>query len=229
MSCVDSTRHAPAVKDHFSAIPNRLQDDPRLKPRDLATVAAILRYARAKDWASMSNHALANHGRCGERSIQYSLARLEAAGWISRQACDDAPGSRSGRIIYLNWRRRETPCTPGVKAASPRPVHPVAPELESEERKENPAPLSLDGSGPGPQTDGGPTLPSDPLDYAALGWLDRPAADPLRKIAEKALAARVKGPTAPETHRVAPYDRRLLPRAPGGMVVMLGRQLDGRR
>ncbi|WZP01142.1 hypothetical protein EP7_005591 (plasmid) [Isosphaeraceae bacterium EP7] len=79
MSYVDSTRAAAAVKDHFSAIPNRLQDDPRLKRRDLATVAAILRYARAKDWASMSNHALANHGRCGERSIE------SLAGMLGRQ------------------------------------------------------------------------------------------------------------------------------------------------
>jgi hypothetical protein len=226
MSCVDSTRHAPAVKDHFSAIPNRLQDDPRLKPRDLATVAGILRYARAKHWASMSNHALANHGRCGERSIQYSLARLEAAGWITREGCDDAPGSRSGRIIYLNWRPRETPCTPDMKAASPRPVQPVAPEVETEERKEKPAPLGLDS--PGPQTKDGPPPPSDPLDYAALGWLARPASDPLRKIAEKALAGRLAGPQTARGVDQATKPSRSLLRAPGTLAGLLGRQLTGR-
>ncbi|WZP01152.1 hypothetical protein EP7_005605 (plasmid) [Isosphaeraceae bacterium EP7] len=228
LSCVDSTRLAPAVKDHFSALPNRLQDDPRLKPRDLATIAAILRYARAKHWASMSNHALADHGRCSERSIQYSLARLEHSGWISREACDDAPGSRSGRIIYLNWRRPETPCTPDLKTASPQPVLPVAPEVDSEEREEKPAHLSLDGSGPDGQMKTGPTPLPDPLDYAALGWLDRPASDPLRKIAEKALASRMAGPPAPGSGRKASVPSRSLLRAPGSLAEMLGRQLGGR-
>jgi hypothetical protein len=228
MSCVDSTRATAAVKDHFSALPNRLQDDPRLKPRDMVTIAGILRYARNKHWASMSNRALCIHGRCEERTIQYSLDRLERAGWIRREACPDAPGSLSGRLIYLMWRTPETRCTPPVQRPASRPVPLVAPEAETEERKEKPAPQGLDSPGPGRQTEDGPPPPTDPLDYAALGWLDRPASDPLRKIAEKALAARLAGPTAAHAVVQASRPSRSLLRAPGSLAGILGRQLTGR-
>jgi hypothetical protein len=224
MSCVDSTRRAPAVKDHFSAIPNRLQDDPRLTPRDIAVVAAILRYARAKTWASMSNRTLASHCRCGERTVQLCLARLQACGWITRTPCHDAPGA-SGRLVYLNWRRAETDCAPPAKAVAPPAAQLIAPEVEGQKREDEPAPRSLDGSGPGRQTEAGPTPPPDPLDYAALGWLDRPANDPLRKIAEKALAARLAGPPSPRGVDQAVRPSRSLLRAPGSLAGMLGRQL----
>ncbi|WZP01095.1 hypothetical protein EP7_005539 (plasmid) [Isosphaeraceae bacterium EP7] len=228
MSYVDSTRLAPPVKDHFSAVLNRLQDDPRLKPRDILTVASILRFARAKSWASMSNQTLAGMGRCGERTIQLSLARLEAAGWIRRKSTTADIGSSTGRLIYLSWRPGETPCASTAPAVAPPPTPSIAPEVKGQKKEEKPAPLSLDGSGPGQPTKAGPTLSSDPLDYAALGWLDRPASDPLRKIAEKALASRMAGPPAPGLGRKASVPSRSLLRAPGSLAGMLGRQLADR-
>ncbi|WZP01258.1 hypothetical protein EP7_005664 (plasmid) [Isosphaeraceae bacterium EP7] len=126
-SQVDSTRTATGVKEHFSAVPNRLQDDARLKPRDLMTIAGILRYARSKHWASMSNRALCTHGRCEERTIQYSLDRLERSGWIRRVACPDAPGSRSGRLIYLTWRSPDADCPPPRGPLHPPPCYPLHP------------------------------------------------------------------------------------------------------
>jgi hypothetical protein len=228
MSCVDSTRPTFAVKEHFSAVPNRLQDDPRLKPRDLVTIAGILRYARQKRWASMSNRALAKHGRCSERTIQLSLARLEAAGWIIRKSTTVYIGSNTGRLIYLSWRPADADCAPPAAAIAPPATTPVAPEVKTEEREEKPAPAGLDSPGPVGQTKTGPTPPSDPLDYAALGWLDRPPTDPLRRIAEKALAARLAGPPVAETSRKPSSPPRSLLRAPGSLAGMLGRQLGGR-
>jgi hypothetical protein len=228
MSCVDSTRLAPAVKDHFSAVLNRLQDDPRLKPRDIFVIASILRFARQKSWASMSNATLASLGRCTERTIQLSLARLEAAGWIRRKSTTVDIGSSTGRIIYLCWRPGETPCAPTTTAIAPPAPTPVAPEVNEQEREEKPAPQGLGSPGPGGQTETGPTPPTGPLDYAALGWLDRPASDPLRKIAEKALAARLMGPPAPETSKKPSNPSRSILRAPGSLAGMLGRQLGGR-
>ncbi|WZP01257.1 hypothetical protein EP7_005663 (plasmid) [Isosphaeraceae bacterium EP7] len=66
-----------------------------------------------------------------------------------------------------------------------------------------------------------------PLDYATLGWLDRPESDPLRRIAEKAMAARLGPPPASDAGKPARPARSLLgpPRTLAGM---LGRQL-GRR
>jgi hypothetical protein len=215
-SCVDSTRAVAPVQEHFSAVPNRIQDDARLKPRDLVTIAGILRYARQKPWASMSNRALCTHGRCEERTIQYSLDRLERAGWIRRRACPDAPGSRSGRLIYLTWRTPDADCTPPPRPAAPPPVPAIAPELESEVRERKTAPAGL-GS-PGPEEKAGDR---GPLDYAALGWLDRPESDPLRRIAEKALAARL-GPPAPAKPARPPRSLLGPPRTLAGM---LGRQL----
>ncbi|CAN0491778.1 unnamed protein product, partial [Phaeothamnion confervicola] len=81
-----------------------IAEDPRLLPRDLATVAGILKFARTRAWASMSNQTLANLGRCSKRTIQLSLARLEAAGWIKRVETDAEIGSATRRVVYLTWR-----------------------------------------------------------------------------------------------------------------------------
>jgi hypothetical protein len=228
MSCVDSTRHAFAVKEHFSAVPNRLQDDPRLKPRDLVTIAGILRYARQKNWASMSNRALARHGRCSERTIQLSLRRLEAAGWIRRKSTTVDIGSNTGRLVYLCWRPGEADCAPPAASLAPPAMTPVAPEVKTEEREEKPAPTGLGCPGPGGQTETGPTPPTGPLDYAALGWLDRPESDPLRKIAERALAARMAGTPVIETSLKPSSPPQSLLRVPGSLAGMLGRQLGQR-
>jgi hypothetical protein len=237
LSYVDSTRAAAPRKSFFSAVPNDLQDDLRLKPRDIQVVASILRYARQKNWASMSNRTLANHGRCGERTIQLSLARLEATGWIRRKSTSADIGSSTGRIIYLAWRSGEMPCAPPASSVAPPPPSSIAPEVEEQKSERKPAPRSLDGSGPGPQTGGdapttllaNPPLPAGPPDYVALGWLDRPATDPLRKIAEKALAARLAGPPATASAMKRPsIPGARPPMPPGTLAVRLGRALADR-
>ena len=229
MSNVDSTRAAAARKPFFSALPHDLQDDHNLRPRDILTVASILRFARAKPWASMCNRTLASMGRCSERTIQLSLARLEAAGWIRRQTSDAPAAGRTGRLVYLNWRTCETHCAPPPTAVAPPPVAPIAPELKGQREKEKPAPAGSGSPGPDRQTEEArPVESSEVVDYAALGWLDRPASDPLRQIAEKALAARLAGPQRPEpTGSASPVHRPLMgpPRTLAGM---LGRSL-GRR
>ena len=228
MSYVDCTHAVAPRKSFFSAVPHDLLNDPRLKPRDILLIASILRFARAKGWATMSNRTLASMGRCSVRTIQNSLARLEFCGWIRRVATDDAPGSASGRLIYLNWRTHETAVAPPVQRPTPSPMQPVAPEVKEQERERKAAPMGLNSPGPDGETKAGPTPPSDPLDYAALGWLDRPASDPLRKIAEKAIAARLAGPAAPKTSKKSSGPPRPLLRAPGSLAGMLGRQLAGR-
>jgi DNA-binding MarR family transcriptional regulator len=227
LSCVHSTRLlAPCKASYFSALTNDIQDDPRLKPRDLQVYAALLRFARQKGWASVGNKSLASLCRCTPRTIQTSLARLEAAGWVHRVATADAPGSASGRVVYL--RPREMADAPPVKPTTPPPVKSAAPESEEQENKREPAPLGLGSPGPGRQTEDRPTPPAGPLDYAALGWLDRPASDPLRRIAEKALASRLAGPPPIGNADQPARPPRSIPGAPGSLAGMLGRQLGGR-
>jgi hypothetical protein len=228
MSTFDCTRAALPRKSFFSAVPHHILDDPRLKPRDILTLASILRFARQKNWASMSNGTLASLGRCGERTIQLSLKRVEGTGLIRRQATTADIGSSTGRIIYLCWRSDEPDCAPPPAAIAPPPPTSIAPEAREQKREEKPAPQSLDGSGPGGQTKDGPTPPPGSLDYAALGWLDRPASDPLRRIAEKALAARLAGPTLIGNVDQTARPPRSLPGAPGTLAGRLGRQLGGR-
>ena len=102
---------------------------------------------------------------------------------------------------------------------APLPVQSVAPELESEGRERKTAPVGLNSPGPAETVED-----RGPLDYAALGWLDRPESDPLRKIAERALAARLAPPVVPPVGKPARPLRSLLgpPRTLAGM---LGRQL----
>ena len=243
-SCVDSTRARSPRKSFFSAVPHELQDDHRLKPRDILTIASILRFARSKNWASMSNRTLASMGRCTERTIQLSLARLEAAGWIRRTPSSADIGSSTGRLIYLTWREGATDCAPPVTGIAPPAPSSVAPELEEQERERKTAPMGLDSPGPDGQTKDGPAppinaipttttaspsapLPVELLDYQALGWLDRPVSDPLRQIAEKALAGRMAGPAASRGVVQASKDPRSLLGHPGTLAGMLGRHLGG--
>jgi DNA-binding MarR family transcriptional regulator len=194
MTSFDCTRATLPHKPFFSALTNEFQDDPRLKPRDLQVFAALLRFARQKNWASVGNKSLASLCRCTPRTIQSSLARLEAAGWVRRVATVDAPGSASGRLVYL--RPREIGDAPPVKSPSTTPVKSAAPESEEQGIKREAASAALDGPTPTGQMKDGPPPPHEPLDYAALGWLDRPESDPLRQIAERALAARLAGPAS---------------------------------
>ncbi|MEJ7637536.1 MAG: helix-turn-helix domain-containing protein, partial [Singulisphaera sp.] len=66
--------------------------DRRLKPLDVLLVAVLLRYARSKSvcWASVPTLA-GDVGRC-VRMVQYSLKRLQMAGWLRFEADSNPTG-----------------------------------------------------------------------------------------------------------------------------------------
>jgi hypothetical protein len=164
----------------FAALPHDLIADKQLKATDVRLAGIVMRYARAKAtaWPSVKTLAADLH-RC-ERTVQYALKRLAAAGWITSRP---APNP-TGRLLVLAWR--EARCTPPVQRpysqGLPRPQA-VAPESEKGREREGSA-LAI----------GQTQTPEQPMTHAELlawygdvGWLKLPASDPLRRIAERAL------------------------------------------
>lgn len=222
LSTVHSTRTHVDRKAFFTQVPDALAEDPRLKTRDVTTVMGILRFARAKSWASMGNATLASMGRCTPRTIQLSLARLEAAGWIRRVETEAEIGSVTRRLIYLVWRESAANCAPPAPTIAPPPLKPIAPEPDTQENQTRTAGEALNGPRPDPQTSTlAPSPPRTPSKAPARpvtprsaclpryptyrkadpmpadpelfrDWLSKPVGDPLRLMAERTLAGKAR-------------------------------------
>jgi hypothetical protein len=156
----------------YAALPHDLITDRRLTGTDVRLVGVILRFARAKAEAWPSVKTLAHElGKC-ERTVQYGLRRLEAAGWIVTRPADNP----TGRILVLAWR--EIPCTPPVQ----RPYSQGMPRLAPEAKK-------LRGEEKGsaaPRRESKPQTPQERTTFwAETGWLAYPVGHPLRRLAER--------------------------------------------
>lgn len=184
-----STR--PAQPRPFAAVPHDLAADLRLKPLDVRLAAVLLRYARAKAscWPGVKALA-ADVGRC-ERTVQYSLKRLAAVGWIEF-APDPNP---TGRLIVLTWRKPVAP--PRCNSRTDEPAskaQAVAPECRTGD-KEKPSALGLEGPPPAKQEPERPSTHAElALEYESLGWLAKPPGDPLRALAERSLQRTLERP-----------------------------------
>ena len=118
---VDCTRPSGGRKGvlPYSALPHDLVADHRLSPTDVRVAAALMFWARGKD------HCWPSDGTIGARvgrspgTVQRSLRRLEAAGWIAREK---TTANRTGRLIVLAWRRAGArPLTPVAQRGPGRP------------------------------------------------------------------------------------------------------------
>src|SRR4051812_14046471 len=85
----------------FSALPHDILRDRRLIPTDVAIVAALLVYARSGPACWPAVRTLAHDVGRSRRTVQLSLARLRAAGWIA----DRPDANPTGRVIVLLWRQ----------------------------------------------------------------------------------------------------------------------------
>lgn len=106
----------------YAAIPHDLAEDHRLTPLDLAVVRVLLKYARNLDRCWVLVAIIAAAVRRGRRSVQLSLRRLEASGWL---ATEPAP-NRSGRAFVLTWRV-DAPEVVAPAVVAPPPPEPIAP------------------------------------------------------------------------------------------------------
>jgi hypothetical protein len=199
----------------FAALPHDLIADKRLKATDVRLAGILLRYARDKStcWPSVATLG-ADLGRC-RRTVQTSLRRLEAAGWISTRP---APNP-TGREFVMVWREQadadardrhrlaeqlpysqglpsakgaQSPALGGRDAAPAVGAQSPAPESRPEREKREGSALARDQS----------NTPERPMTHAELlswygdvGWLKLPVSDPLRRIAERALERAVGSPS----------------------------------
>jgi hypothetical protein len=197
-----TAKPAPAPADRrprrpYSPVPHDLRKDPRLKCRDIAVAAALLAFARDKPTCWPSNARLAAETGCRSvRTIQASLARLRAAGWIH---VEQGASNPTGRLITLVWRAEE--CAPPAPPVAPRAVHAVAPESPSAEKQKK-LEAVRPGGGPPAVRESKPVEPSrEDLERWAAGT------DPLlRRIARAAMAEAGELPAeqAPNRPRTGP-------------------------
>ncbi|MBV8607594.1 MAG: helix-turn-helix domain-containing protein [Singulisphaera sp.] len=178
----------------FAALPHALNEDPRLTPRAVRVAAAVLKHARDAAACSPSNRTLAAACRCCVRTVQYALAELRAAGWITLER------GPAGRVIRLAWRAAppcngvrdpvQPPAPPPcngvrdpVQRAAPPPcngLHPKEKTGEGEERNVTDLPPPEDAASPGPRpgpaTAPRPAAPVRPLleELKALPGADEP-------------------------------------------------------
>lgn len=132
----------------FAALPHALVDDPRLKAIDLVVVLVLLRFARAADHAWPAVKTIALGVRRSRRTVQQSLRRLEAAGWLAAEPSDN----RTGRVLVLLWRRGAAVDGRPAPVVAPPVATAVAPESETQTEGKVLAPARLS---PGePQTSG---------------------------------------------------------------------------
>jgi Helix-turn-helix domain len=138
-------------------LPHDLSADPRLSPTDVRVAAALLFWARSKADCWPADRSIAARAGRSVGTIQRSLRRLEAAGWIAREKTNANP---TGRLIQLVWRGAsarppaallsDPPAAPardegetGQEDAHNEPEAAVADDLESRLKTEGlPAPLA---------------------------------------------------------------------------------------
>ena len=100
---VDCMRLAGERKGNlpYSAAPHDLVADPRLSPTDVRVAAALLFWARSKAVCWPADRSIGSRVGRSVGTVQRSLRRLEAAGWITREK---STANRTGRLIRIAWR-----------------------------------------------------------------------------------------------------------------------------
>jgi hypothetical protein len=161
----------------FAKLPHDIAADPRLLAIDVRLLLALVYYAMDKTTCWPSDKTLGARIGRARATVQRRLRHLETIGLIVRQKTDANP---TGRVLVLAWRIRETP---PVASKAPPPGSPVRHEAEPERRSFAPP-----GEG---RSQGQEPLTREALEvrYTESGWLGRPQGDPLRRLAERRLAA----------------------------------------
>ena len=162
-----SSRRGSTVRP-FAALPLDAIRDPRMIGTDVHLLGALLAYARAAATCWPSVATLGQDIRRSRRTVQLSLARLRAAGWVAERPADNA----TGRVLVLCWREGAQSPPPEWKMQREKEC---APPGEGQKPKAPPAPRVM-------------TSAEIQAHYAATGWLDKPDGDPLRRLAERRLS-----------------------------------------
>ena len=197
----------------FAALPLGALRDPRLIPTDVLLLGILLGYARASSTCWPAVATLMADIRKSRRTVQLSLARLKAAGWLAERPAENP----TGRVIVLAWREgAQAPASTGRKATPTPGAQPKPPEWKMQREIEVASPGS--GQKPGPPPSPRVMTPAETrAHYEAAGWLDRPESDPLRRLAERRLVAALGG-SGGLVEPVAAGTSFRRPKRPGGLV-----------
>jgi DNA-binding Lrp family transcriptional regulator len=177
----------------YSAPPHDLVADPRLTPTDVRIAAALMFWARGKDHCWPSDRTIGARVGRSPGTVQRSLRRLEAAGWIRREK---TAANRTGRLIVLAWRR-----------AGARPLPPMAREAPAAPARDE-LTVALKGEAPKEPREASVERPRPEIPAPA------PDATPVRSAADLALAWLASGDPilmAEASRRLAPPPPRLEP------------------
>lgn len=187
----------------YAKLPHDLAADPRLLPIDVRLLLALTFFARDKGYCWPCDATLGSRIGRSRATVQRRLRHLEGLGLIGREKTDQNP---TGRLLRLKWRCMVARETPSVSRPIAAPAPPVRHELE----KQNEGPFASPSGG---ARRGSPAervaMTPDQLRarYTEAGWLDRPEADPLRRLAEKRLSEASRGPSDPERSAGPPPSR----------------------
>jgi Helix-turn-helix domain len=172
----DVLKRIPRGPLPYAAIPHAIVNDTRLIPTDIRLVGVLLGYAKSKSdcWPSVDTLAR-DLGMC-RRTVQLSLRRLKAYGWVEERPA----GNPTGRVIVLTWRGAQSVAPGGAQPYSqglPRPrAQSVAPQgMDSEKEKVVP---------PKPKETEAPRDPSVLFE----SWLAYPEGHVLRRLALERIA-----------------------------------------
>jgi DNA-binding MarR family transcriptional regulator len=110
----------------WAKLPHSIVADARLTAVDVRVLAALLYWARTKDWCTPCDGSIAARaGGISPGTVQRSLRRLASLGLIRRDQVPPSDQNRTGRVLRLLWRTSaRTPdhrrVAPGRRRQTPR-------------------------------------------------------------------------------------------------------------
>lgn len=87
----------------FSIIPAGAVLDPNVEPRDLQVLCLFGRHIDKAGWCRRSQVLMAKEMGCARSTVQASIERLVAAGWLHKRA-EREPGEPGGRTAAYEYR-----------------------------------------------------------------------------------------------------------------------------
>ena len=89
----------------WAMLPHSIAADARLTAVDVRVLVALMYYARSRATCTPCDRSIGDRaGGISPGTVQRSLRRLEALGYLRREAVAPSDQNRTGRVIHLLWR-----------------------------------------------------------------------------------------------------------------------------
>ena len=115
----------------WAMLPHSIAADARLTAVDIRVALALLYFARSRSTCTPCDRSIGDRaGGISPGTVQRSLRRLEALGYIRREAVAPTDANRTGRVLHLLWKTGGA--TVGERPAGHRRVAPRSPARDKE-------------------------------------------------------------------------------------------------